>query len=206
VVVDLATGKVKEAEGRSLRSRPTREEMPAGLEKELVEERERRRADESYLALRVLATEKYAGFVLARLLPDERMRVVVKRWDRKTGKALDPLELFTGRAGPVAISADGRTVLIDRSPPTDEVPQDPGVWMAFSSETGKPLVTFSADPSATGMTAVGRRAFYLVQERRREGDTTVYERTLKVVDLETGKKLWERRIAGRALPMRPFTR
>jgi hypothetical protein len=94
----------------------------------------------------------------------------------------------------VELSADCRTVLvmpIGVNRPSPGGPQ----WSAISTETGKLLTKFIQETGTTSVSALGDRAYCVVQLPRKGGvRNTSSPRALKAIDLKTGKLAWERPI------------
>jgi len=121
-------------------------------------------------------------------------RVVLKRWDLKTARALDPAMLAEG-VGFLTSMAAGAVLV--RSAPAAKSGEDAPPWTVtvYSLETAKEKAKFTAEDGTTEATIIGPRAYYVVQTPLKGGlnvvgDTT-QPRTLKAVDLKSGKFLWQ---------------
>jgi hypothetical protein len=138
-------------------------------------------------------TDKYAVAVALTPQGADR-RAVLKRWELVTGKALPPVELMSSRYVRVELSADCRTVLvmaIGANRPATGGPE----WSAFSTETGKLLTKFKQESGTTTVSALGGRAYCVVQLPGKPGAVGISgPRALKAIDLKTGMLAWERPI------------
>jgi len=153
--------------------------------------------------LQVSVSDKYAV-----LITPERaglnQKVKMDRWDLKTGKKQETVELIVGRLLRYELSADAATVLVCQLGNLSS-PQRWGNWSAFSTETGKKLSAFDKPSGLPTVSALGSRA-YLVLEGPGKGIAAGRElrsRTLRAIDLKSGKKVWERSLEGRVIPVPP---
>ena len=186
--VDLDSGKVEMLETAKAPAPPGE----AKLSKELQKEAGPTVAASGDYAV-VVAVEPSGG----------KAKVVLKRWDLTTEKPLDPVVLAEGGVYQVVtLPPAGMTLVREGSvggPAPDEV-----TWTAYALATGKEAAKFNTEPGAGQFSVIGPRAYYVVQ-----GQPTgppfagVIPRTLKAVDLKTGKRLWERPLEGERLPSPP---
>jgi hypothetical protein len=127
-----------------------------------------------------------------------KQKVVLKRWDLKTEKALDPATLAEG--GPfLAIPAPAAGVVLVRTTLPPKPGADAPAWTVYSLETGKPTATFSFDEGTAEATALGPRTYYVVQTPSKGGFNPAgftQARTLTAVDLKSGKRIWEHPLEG----------
>jgi hypothetical protein len=148
-------------------------------------------------AARVGTTGKYA--VSLNLVRDEEARLaVLKRWELASGKALEPIVLSKGYAVEAYLAADNRSALVHVREREDD-DESPTRWHVYSTTTGKELGTFANPEDAGDLTALGERIFITVR-RAVDGSTgTDRPRTLRAIELRTGKVLWEHELE----PLRP---
>lgn len=128
-----------------------------------------------------------------------RQKLVVKR------KGGAPWVLLEGRALMFHLAADGRTLLAHQALVKSALPEGDYAWWVFSLETGKQVAKFAYEEGTVSATAVGPRAYVVVQRAARGprfGMTAL--RILKAVELKSGKILWEHPTEGfRMLPPLP---
>ena len=133
-----------------------------------------------------------------------QQKVVLKRWDLMTEKPLDPIVLAEGAIYQlVTVPSAGVTLVRVATPPRGAAPEEVQ-WTAYALTTGKEIGRFTADVGATELTAIGPRAYFVVRGPFKGppfGGTI--PRTLKAVDLQTGKHLWEQPLEGERLPPPP---
>jgi hypothetical protein len=103
------------------------------------------------------------------------------------------------------VSLDGVHVLIHQALPKEQLLEGDYAWWVFSLETGKQVAKL---PYQAGTMAIfGPRAFQVVTgPRKGPGRPGVGEqpRTLRALDLKTGKLVWERPVEPqRMLPPLP---
>jgi hypothetical protein len=172
--VDLTTGKVEMLAADKMPPLP-KVKLPPGAEK--------------------VVSDKYAIATTSERVGREQ-RLVLKRWDLATGKALPPIELLSALALRVEVSADARTVLVHKAVASSALPPGDYAWWAFSTETGKLLSKFAYEQGTTTATALGGRAYLVVQVPGKGGPRPhrTIQRALKAIDLKTGKLAWERPI------------
>jgi len=127
-----------------------------------------------------------------------KQKVVLKRWDLATEKPLDPVVLTEGGLYQIVMLPSAGLVLVREDSPGE------ATWTAYALATGKEAAKFNTEPGAGEFSVIGPRAYYVVR-----GKPTgppfggVIPRTLKAVDLKTGKRLWERPLEGEQLPPPP---
>jgi hypothetical protein len=201
VGIDLKTGKVRSLEGEKMPPRsadvklsgPVGEQVARLLQDETIEQRQ------------VVVTARRVALAAVYTVEDEQERVKLYRWDLKTGRTLPAQELLRGEGVRLAVSLDGHTILVGRTPHGGV----PAVrfWHAYAAETGKELATFETPSGRTTVTALGELAFWVESTaggRRGEGPPPPRSATLRAVDLKTGKTLWERPIVGGFPGRRPL--
>jgi outer membrane protein assembly factor BamB len=134
--------------------------------------------------------------------PGGKQKMSLKRWDRKTARALDTVTLLEGKSLWPMASLDGVHVLIHQALPKEQLPGGDYAWWVFSLETGKQVAKL---PYEAGTMAIfGSRAFQVVTGPRKGPGAWVQPRTLRALDLKTGKLVWERPVEPqRILPPLP---
>jgi hypothetical protein len=146
-------------------------------------------------------------------VPGQRQKLVLLRWDRKTGKKLPQIVLMKAHDFWVYIQPDGRYILVYPRPWDDGAATRPGgrtivarkvptqaelgPGRVFSLETGKEVGKVLDDPGGEAIAVVGPRVFFLVLASRiRQSQVGSFTReqlrTLRAYDLESGQMLWER--------------
>jgi hypothetical protein len=151
---------------------------------------------------KVLALEDEKGF----------QRLVFHAWDRETEKAEEPKELLKGKRLVVRETLDKRVLCLrEASPSPDErgslTPhKSPKWWWLYSVEMDKWMGRIPDEPGMHSVVVVGKRAFYLVPGtmRGRLDRPSIQPRMLKAIDVESGKKLWERNVAAKLLAPPPL--
>jgi hypothetical protein len=135
-----------------------------------------------------------------------KQKLILKRWDVNTGKADDPVTLMEGMSLHHQLAADGGAVLVHQALVKEALPEGDYAWWVFSLETGKQLAKIPYEQGTTHATVLGERAYYVVQGPNKGGRPNPFEqlRTLKAIDLKTGKAVWEHEIEPvRMLPPLP---
>jgi outer membrane protein assembly factor BamB len=156
----------------------------------------------SKLLEKAVAVGDFAVAVETETAGDKIQKVVLKRWDLKTEKPLDPVTLAEGGVYQAAAVPAAAVVLIRRTDPRP-VSEEP-TWDAYSLETGKPAGKFLYESGTEDITVVGPRAYYVVKGALKGPPFgAVLPRTLKAVDVKTGKRLWETALEGERLPPPP---
>lgn len=131
----------------------------------------------------------------------------LKRWDRTTGKALDPVVMLKGKELWPQTSADGKYVFVHQALVKEQLPPGDYAWWVFSLESGKQVSKLPYEGALAEATVLGERLYYLAGGPGRPvfgGGERVQPRSVKVVDLKSGKVVWERPVEGvRFLPPLP---
>jgi hypothetical protein len=138
---------------------------------------------------------------------EEEQRLMLYSWDRQSDKCPEPIELLKGKRLVVRATLDERILCLreaHRSP--DEAglltpSREPSWWWLFSVETGALIGRIPDEPGMHALVVFGKRVLYLMPGALRgplDGHT-FQPRTLKAIDLSTGKKVWEHAIAGKLL-------
>jgi hypothetical protein len=151
---------------------------------------------------RVVTLEEVAG----------QQRLVLHSWDQQSDKAEEPKELLKGKRLVLRTTLDERFLCLrEASPSPDDrgslMPQkSPSWWWLFSPRTGDLLGRIPHEPGMHAVVILGDRVFYLVTGSSHGplDQPNVHPRTLKAIDLNSGKKLWERPVAGRLVSPPPM--
>jgi hypothetical protein len=117
--------------------------------------------------------------------PGGKQKMSLKRWDRKTGKALDTVDLLTGKSLIPVLSLDGAHLLVHPG-----VQGNYDLWV-FSLERGKQLAKLRYQ-SGGRMAVVGGLVLQNVPGPAKSAREQSL--TLRAVDLKTGKQLWARAV------------
>ncbi len=145
------------------------------------------------------------GKVLALEERNGQQRFVLHSWDPANEKEREAQELLRGKRLVVRVTLDERVLwLRDADSGSDErgslMPRkEPSWWQLFSAETGKQLGRVRDEAGMNTFVVLGQRVFYLLpgQMHGRLDQPSIQPRILKAVDLSSGKKLWERPVAGK---------
>ncbi len=151
---------------------------------------------------KVLALEEAAG----------RQRLVLHTWDRQSEKCLGEKELLRGTRLLTRVTLDDDVLCLrESSPSPDErgslMPRKTsGWWWLFSAHTGERIGRVPDEPGMHALAVHGKRVFYLLPGTLRGSlaEPSIQPRTLKVLDLSSGKKLWERPVAGKWIAPPPL--
>jgi outer membrane protein assembly factor BamB len=156
--------------------------------------------------LTVLTAGDYAVLAGLEATSDNKQKVVLKRWEFATEKALDPIVLAEGAMvyQQFTLPSEG-VVLVRDATPVPIVKLDYDVtWTVFALATGKQTAQFPADSRGEDITVVGPRAYYVLKGKGYgPASGGILPRTLCAVDLKTGKRLWEMALEGERLPPPP---
>jgi hypothetical protein len=131
-------------------------------------------------------------------------RLVLLTWDRASQIPYPPRELLRGNRLLVQPTVDGKLLCLrDTLPRPDEMVASQArtsVWSIFAP-TGRLVARVPYEPGTEAIAVLGPRAYYLVASPVRGplDRPTVRPRRVQAVELETGKKLWERALAGKTL-------
>jgi hypothetical protein len=137
-------------------------------------------------------------------------KLIFGSWDAATGKATGARELLQGARLMVLPAIDQRFLCLRDALPSPDItaikaPGEKHHWHIVSVDTGE---TIGRVPYRTGTQAfavVGSRAFFLEAGplRSRLDKPFVHPRKLLVVDLRTGKSLWEHPVEGKVFAPPP---
>ncbi|HWG46765.1 MAG TPA: hypothetical protein VN688_28640 [Gemmataceae bacterium] len=137
----------------------------------------------------------------------EGQHLMFYSWDRQSDKCSEPKELLRGKRLVVRATLDERFLCLrEAHPRPDEkdllTPSKPvSWWWLFSVETGELMGRIPAEPGMHAVVVLGKRVLYLMPGSLRGplDPHTLQPRMLKAIDLTSGKKLWERAVAGKLL-------
>ncbi|HEY7156936.1 MAG TPA: hypothetical protein VH575_23410 [Gemmataceae bacterium] len=137
---------------------------------------------------------------------------VLHSWDPQKEKEQEAQELLRGKRLVVRVTLDERVLwLREAGSSADEgnslMPRkEPSWWQLFSVETGKRLGRVRDEAGMNTFVVLGKRVFYLVPGPMHGSldRPNIQPRILKAIDLSSGKKLWERPIAGKLLTPPPL--
>ncbi len=135
--------------------------------------------------------------------PDSRL--VLWAWGAQSGVPVLQQELLRGRRLVVQTTLDGRYLCVrDALPSPDEMVasqvREKGAWSLYTT-LGKPLGHVPYSPGTESLAVVGKHAYALVAGPVRGplDRPTQRPRTLRVLDLKSGRLVWERPVAPRPL-------
>ena len=129
-------------------------------------------------------------------------KLVLNRWNAATGRAEAPIVLSRAGDPDPQVTLDGHHVLVRER----GSPEQPAVWHVYALNTGQ-LVSDSVayERGAQSAAILGDRLYCMLEGTtgRREGGYLVLPRTLRGVDLHSGRRLWEHPIQGRRVSAPP---
>ena len=130
----------------------------------------------------------------------ERQKFVLHSWDLATSKANPPRELLAGRRLTVLPTVDERYLCLrDSISSADGEASKKIGWSIYALATGDLVgrAPFEAGTQAIGL--IGPRAYFLLSGPIRGPihRPFVHPRSLKAIDLKTGKTVWERPVEGK---------
>ncbi|HEY7315510.1 MAG TPA: hypothetical protein VH643_39640 [Gemmataceae bacterium] len=197
VAIDLRTGQIDVRPAEKTAAPPTPPALPEHLEKQSL--RWQGRVGRHW---KVLALETKNG----------QQRFVLHSWDQHSDRSLSAKELLHGKQLQVRVTLDERVLCLrESSPSSDErhslLPSKASNgWLLFSVETGERIGRVPNEAGMHALAVVRERVFYLVPGTMRGAldEPNIQPLTLKAVDLSSGKKLWERPVAGKLLPPPPL--
>lgn len=140
-----------------------------------------------------------------------QQRFVLHSWDRNKEKQQEPKELLHGKRLIARTTMDESVLCLrEASPSPDEnasmMPKKtPRYWSLFDVLTGAELGRIRHEAGMHDLVVLGRRVFYLIPGAYRGAlaKPSAQPQILKVVDLKSGKQLWERPVAGQMLAPPP---
>ncbi len=132
-------------------------------------------------------------------------RLVLWAWGTQSGLPALRQELLRGRRPVVQTTLDGRFLCVrDALPSPDEMVasqvREKGAWSVYTP-LGKPLGHVPYAPGTESLAVLGHRAYCVVAGPVRGplDRPTQRPRTLRTIDLKSGKLVWERPVAPRPL-------
>jgi hypothetical protein len=137
-------------------------------------------------------------------LIQREQRLVLLTWDRASQTPYPPRELLRGRRLMAQPTLDGKLLCLrDALPRPDDLVAAQArrsVWSIFDP-TGRQIAHLPYEPGTESVAVLGSRAYYLVAGPVRGplDRPTLRPYTVQAVDLDTGKKLWERSLAGKTI-------
>jgi hypothetical protein len=136
--------------------------------------------------------------------------LVLHSWDRQRDTEEQPKELLRGKRLLVRTTLDEQILCLrEANPGPDEQTslshKKQPMWWLFSVDTGKPLGRIPDEAGMNSILVLGKRVLYLVPGTLRGAldQPNVQPQLLRVVDLSSGKKLWERPAAGKLIAPPP---
>lgn len=121
----------------------------------------------------------------------------LKRWDLATGKEEETVKLLEGKSLWPQVSGDGRHVFVHQALVKEQLPAGDYAWWVFDLETGKEVAKLPYEGALAEPVVIGSRLYYLVSGPRKIGPMPMVQpRSVKAVDLKTGKVAWEHAIEG----------
>jgi hypothetical protein len=131
-------------------------------------------------------------------------QLVLQGWDLTTGLTQTPRVLIDGKRLIVRATLNGTYLCIrDAVPSPDEKSDERGrhAWSIFDTRSGEFVAKLPYDRGTQAIAILGSRAYCLVAGGVpvSRSQPFVNARTLKAIDLHTGKVLWERPAEGKRL-------
>ena len=196
VFIDLRTGQIDIRPAEKTEP-PTLPPLPEQLEQKAL--RWQGLVDTHW---KVLALEEKKG----------RQRFVLHSWDQLKGKTEESKELLRGERLLARVTLDERILCLrEANPSPDErnslMTKKPSApWHLFSVETGKSVGSIPDEAGMHAIAVLGKRVFYLapgaMHGTLERG--SLQAQTLRVLDLSSGKKLWEHPVAGKLIAPPPL--
>ncbi len=132
-----------------------------------------------------------------------KQRLVLRSWALADGVAGPEKELLAGKRLMAQATVDDRFLCVrDAFPSPDAEPGDARVrfgWTVYAADSGDRIDRAPFEPGTQAVALIGPRIYYLVAGPVRGpiDKPFVHPRTLKAVDLKSGKTLWERPVEGK---------
>lgn len=131
---------------------------------------------------------------------------VLHSWDRNNQTEQTPKELMRGKQLLARATLDERILCLrEASPSPDErasfMPKKSGWWWLFAVQTGQLVGRIPEEAGMHAIAVLDQRVFYLVPGTFRGSldKPSIQPRILWVIDLATGKKLWEHPVVGKLI-------
>lgn len=114
-------------------------------------------------------------------------------WPVGAKTAEEAKTLMAGQALWPQLGLDRKHLFVHQAIPPEQLQPKERVWTAFALPSGKQVGTVPYAAGGQGLTLIGPRAYYTVGEQRFGGPGGMGKstRTLRAVDVATGKTLWE---------------
>jgi hypothetical protein len=140
-----------------------------------------------------------------------QQRFLLHSWDQHHEKKQEPKELLHGKRLVARTTLDERVLCLrEASPSPDDnaslmTKKTPRYWSLFSVQTGASIGRIQHEEGMHDLAVLGSRVFYLVPGpfHAAPDRPSVQPQILKVIDLKSGKKLWERPVAGQPFASSP---
>lgn len=194
--IDLRTGQIEVGPAEKTAT-PLAAALPEHLERESVRWQGHVGGD-----WRVVTLEAVAG----------QQRLVLHCCEQKKGKTAEPKELLKGKRLLLRPSLDERFLCLREDSP------DPGErgslmprkasswWLLVSSRTGELVGRIPHESGMHAVMVLGDRVYYLVSGSSHGplDQPNIHPRTVKAIELSSGKLLWERPVAGKLVSPPPI--
>jgi hypothetical protein len=186
--IDLKTGKVEMLDA---------DKMPAE-EGPKVSDEVRKAAARNYADAFGGRKDVHTAGKLAVALDQDKQKLVLRRWELDTGKELEAVPLLEAPAFSWQF-APGGLALVHKALAKEALPKGDYAWWVFDLGTGKEVARFPYEENTEAATVLGPRAYYVVLGGRAGPSDLSQGRTLKAVELKSGKPLWEQKIEPRRM-------
>jgi len=128
-------------------------------------------------------------------------------WDRRNQTEQTPRELLRGKQLLARATLDERILCLREATPSPDEraslkpKKTSGRWWLFAVQTGESVGHIPEEAGMHAIAVLGKRVFYLVPGTFRGSldKPSVQPQILRVIDLTSGKKLWERPVAGKLI-------
>jgi outer membrane protein assembly factor BamB len=131
---------------------------------------------------------------------DGRQSIQLLKWDLETEKAVCSMELMQGKRLDYFTPPDGRHVFVFSYDPSAPPTANYQSYSVFTVKSGKCIGKGELPADCRSSVSVaGSRLFHVTaQPPKDQSWVNMIPQTLQAFDIETGKKLWERPVEGRA--------
>jgi hypothetical protein len=152
-----------------------------------------------------LIAGKVAAALVVTNLGGGKSRMSLKRWNLASGKEEETVKLMEGKELWPQVSEDGHYLFVHQALVKEQLPPGDYAWWVFDLETGKEVAKLPYDGPLSNAIVLGQRLYYMASGPRKFAPgPSVQPRSIKAVDLKTGKLTWERPIEGvKILPPLP---
>ncbi|HEX8142854.1 MAG TPA: hypothetical protein VF553_09680 [Pyrinomonadaceae bacterium] len=151
--------------------------------------------------------EKLAAAITGEIA-EEQQALQLQRWNPKTGKVEQPVELVKGQALVSYVTPDGAYLFIHSEVGSESSPDAKEPWWLFSVVTGKQMALLGYEQGTREPCVLASHVYYIVENpppALRSGGETI-QSTLKAVDIVSGQQLWQRSLSPQRTRMRPALR